>query len=136
MGHLSNIFGQTKYFDSAYLSQISQMNEKRTVLSIQISQNQSFPSIIRRSRDKSIMIENEIRNERLFFGLLNAKPEKIILSNLTNRFEDVDGYDKSFEITLTIEKTGDRWGQYCVYKDLASGNQNKFEIKGHTVYTR
>ena len=135
MGIFSNLFGQTKNFDNGYLSQISQMNGKRTVLSIQINENQNFPSNIKRSKDKPIMMGNEIRNEILFFGILNAKPERIILTNPINHFEDVDGYDKSFEITLTIEKTGDGWAQYCTYKDLVQSSQNKFVLKGHTVYT-
>lgn len=136
MGFFSNLFGnERKGFGEAYLSQIRHMNGQRTVVSIQIASSEGFPTVMNRSKDSRTMINGEIRNERLFFGLLNVSYNEIVLMNSVNQFEDVEGFDKGFEIKVTIEKSGNEWSQFMSYKDLKSGQTYKFRIKGHVVYT-
>ncbi len=82
------------------------MNGQRTSLSLQISNTQSFPTTMRRSKNMRVSEDNEIRNTRIFFGILNAKPEKITLIHPANRFEVIEDFDHSFELTLTLENDG------------------------------
>lgn len=136
MGFFSKLFGnERKGFGDDYLSQIKHMNGQRTVVSIQIASSNRFPTVMNRSKDSRTMINGEIRNERLFFGLLNASDSEIVLMNSVNQFEDVDGFDKGFEIKISIEKSNNEWSQFVSYKDLKSGQTFKFPIKGHVVYT-
>jgi len=134
MGLFSSLFSKSKHFDTGYLKQIMHMNGQRTSLSVQINSTESFPVSMRRSKNLKMAVNNEIRNTRIFFGTLDAKPERIKLIHPKNHFEAVEDFDHSFELTLTLENEGGRLVQYCTYLDLTNGQSTKFEIKRHTVH--
>jgi hypothetical protein len=136
MGLFSNLFSNKSMgFGEEYISQIKHMNGQRTVVSIQLDSNSSFPRSLNRSKDNRVIINGEIRKERLFFGILNASDNQIKLTNKVNQFEEVKDFDNSFEIALTIEKVNGGWSQILSYKDLKSAESIKMAIKGHLVYT-